>query len=124
MIDITSLSWKLPKCVQEKNLSSIMELSDDDIKTLILPYRRQDCWENCAILLAKLEDYRLSLFLPQILEWYKDLNWPGLDIIEKRVKALPEYIIRNALNITLNRASKEDDEEWYENLCVSFSYLL
>lgn len=116
MINIDSLSWDLPEEQQRQNIARICIESDDDIKMLILPYQKQRCWENCAILLSKLDDDVLIPFIPQLLEWYKDLNWPGLDIIHKRIKQFPSDVVNVALASALNIAKTEDDEEWVENL--------
>ncbi len=120
MIDIDSLSWHLPIEKQHANLSKIQNLSDDDIEMLILPSRKQECWENCAILLSTLDDARLIPFLPKILEWFKDLNWPGIDVISNRIAELPLHIVKGALTVALCNAENENDEEWYENLFYSF----
>ncbi len=119
MIDIASLSWRLPENEQQKNISQI-DITDDDIGILILPFLRQDCWENCAKLISKIEDERLSSFLPQLLEWYKDLSWPGIEIIDKRIRRFPPNMLQAALTNVLCKAKNEGDEEWYENLCNSF----
>lgn len=62
MIDIGSLSWHFPIGEQHANMAKIQILSDDEIEMLILPSRRQDCWENCAVLLSALDDARLVPF--------------------------------------------------------------
>ena len=116
MIDIGSLSWNLSPEEQQKNMNNTQITCNDDIKMLILPYRKQDCWKNCATLLSKLDDTVIINILPELFEWYKDLNWPGIEIIDARIRRLPQYSVKKALSTALVRAKNETDEIWMENL--------
>ena len=120
MVDISKLSWFLPENEQNKNIARIDFLSDADIVSLILPYGQKECWMNCAVVLSGLEDARLVPFLPKILEWYKDLNWPGIEVIHRRLQKLSVQQINAAVNYAIHQAKKENDEEWHDNLSSSF----
>ncbi len=124
VIDIDSLSWYLPIEKQRANIDNVKYISDDDVERLILPHYKQTCWENCAVLLSTLDDQRFISFLPKILEWYKDLNWPGIEVIGKRIREIPPYLVKDAVTVALRNAKNENDEEWYENLANSFSNIL
>ena len=120
MIDIDMLDWSLPDSEQYANIAKYQPVSDDEIPCLILPFRKKNCWKNCSILLSTIDNARLVPFLPQILEWYKDLNWPGFEIISKLIMRFSNEQINNAVHIALHRALSENDMEWYENLLCSF----
>lgn len=121
MICIDALSWTLPIHEQKAYMSVIQSLTDQDVDMLILPPGKQDCWENCAILLSELlDDTRLIAFLPHMLEWYKDLNWPGIEVVGTRIKKIPAFQLSVAIQVALDKAKIEGDEEWYENLIDSF----
>lgn len=120
MVEINSLSWDLPEDEQRQNIGNLQIECDEDIRELILPYRRQECWENCALALSNLDDATILRFLPRLLEWFKDLNWPGVNIIRLRILRLPKDKVHNALINVLAKASGEEDEEWIENLHTAF----
>ena len=122
MIDIDMLDWNLPNNEQSANISGYQPVSDNEIPCLILPFRKKNCWKNCAILLSTIDNSRLVPFLPQILEWYKDLNWPGFEIISKLIHRFADEQIEEAVRIALQRSSLENDMEWYENLLYSFPF--
>ena len=81
MINISDLSWGLPAEKQHEAVLKTEPVTDEDIRCLILPDKHKDCWENCAKILVKLNDDKLVEYLPSILEWFMDLNWPGISII-------------------------------------------
>lgn len=61
----------------------------DDLSLLILPCAKGESkgiWENCARALYEISDDRLEKYLPSLLEWLQDLNWPGALIILDRLK--------------------------------------
>ena len=124
MIDVAGLSWKLPTHLQQKNRCNVHYVSDEEIEKLILPDYGQDCWENCAILISTIDNERLIPYLPRIFEWYKDLNWPGIEIIDQKVKQMSPELIRDALKTTIQRAQNDNDTEWCENLYSSFQNIL
>lgn len=60
----------------------------DDLSLLILPCANGESkgiWENCARALFEISDDRLEPYLPSLLEWLEDLNWPGALIILDRL---------------------------------------
>jgi hypothetical protein len=61
------------------------------LNAFLLPMRPgKSVWENCAIILAAKSDEVLEPYLLRILEWLKDLNWPGALIILERLKVFSE----------------------------------
>ena len=60
----------------------------EDLSLLILPYANgesKSMWENCARALYEISDDRLEKYLPKLLRWLEDLNWPGALIIQDRL---------------------------------------
>lgn len=122
-MNIDLLNWHLPEAEQRANMAAVHIASAEDIEALILPAKRKDCWENCAILLASLDNSRLLPFLPRLMEWYQDMNWPGFELIDRRVKQLPYNTLRVAVADALRKATSEHDSEWHENLQSAFDDL-
>ena len=57
-----------------------------DLNFLIMPPAPPLVWENCAKALYEMSDDKLEKYLPSLLEWLQDLNWPGALVISDRLK--------------------------------------
>lgn len=114
VLDIGRLSWHLPEEVQEEVIESL-KVMPEDLGQLILP-REKDCWENCARVLSKFGNEDLAKYLPDLFEWFRDMNWLGSLIILGRIKSMPGNELSQAFRSALRRAQEERDEEWAENL--------
>ncbi|MBQ3083987.1 MAG: DUF5071 domain-containing protein [Clostridia bacterium] len=81
------LNWKSNSIDQLRGIKLAREL--DDLSLLILPFSNGESkgiWENCARALYEISDERLEKYLPSLLAWLQDLNWPGALIILDRLK--------------------------------------
>ncbi len=81
------LNWKSRYGDQLQGIKAAREL--DDLSSLILPCANgesKSMWENCARALYEMSDERLESYLPSLLEWLQDLNWPCALIILDRLK--------------------------------------
>ena len=76
---------------------------------------------NCAAVLSNLSDDRFIRFLPNIFEWFKDINWPGVDIIENRILKLPINSVKNVFSEIIDKAIRENDIQWKENLRIAYN---
>ena len=79
---------------------------------LILPKQGKAIWRNAALVLAELGPVRIGDELPNVLVWLQDTNWPGASIILHFMASLPNEILMPALEIAVQRAQIENDEEW------------
>ena len=119
-MNIRSLSWYLPDDVQKENIECILRESNINVHSLILPIDNKDCWYNCAKIISFQEDRSVVAFLPALLAWYKDLNWPGCDIITSKIYRLPFGSVVDAYKSVLAQAQRDGDTEWEENLIQVF----
>lgn len=81
------LNWQSGFNSQLRGMKLAKEL--EDLSLLILPDangKSKSVWENCARALYEISDDRLEKYLPLLLEWLQDLNWPGALIILERLK--------------------------------------
>lgn len=85
-------------------------------RSLILPAGQKNNWEDCARRLAALPDDVLRPLLPELMEWFQDLNWPGAEAITRRLEALPAQELRAAIAGAREIAAARRDDEWLENL--------
>ena len=86
----------------------------EDLSLLILPYANgesKDIWENCARALYEISDDRLEKYLPSLLEWLQDLNWPGSLIILDRLKVFSGEKLKKAFMDRFAYANNLNNEE-------------
>lgn len=114
------LNWQSSVDEQVKGIRLARNL--DDLSLLILPYANGESkglWENCAKALSEISDDRLEKYLPSLLEWLQDLNWPGALIILDRLKVFngkklkKPYIERVTYASNLN---SEEGQMWLDYL--------
>lgn len=94
----------------------------EDLSLLILPFANgesKSLWENCARALYEISDERLEHYLPSLIEWLQDLNWPGALIILDRLKVfsgnklIKPFMERFDYAVNLNN---EEGLMWIDNL--------
>lgn len=90
--------------------------SEYDLQTLIVPAGHKEIFASCAEILAALPDEAFVPIAAESARWLQDLNWPGCDAIESRLRRLPKEKLRAALQTARATAEAEHDEEWLFNL--------
>lgn len=86
----------------------------DDLSLIILPYANGESkgiWENCARALYEISDDRLEKYLPSLLEWLQDLNWPGALIILDRLKIFSGEKLKKPFMERFTYANNLNNEE-------------
>lgn len=121
MYGLNALSWNNPKSVQEKAVRQMAAGTDAAWRTFILPYRKKDCWQNCARVLALQSDDVLISLDDQIYEWFQDMNWPGAALLSHRLNTIPREKRWHGFTLAKERAIRGGDEEWLLNLIEEFS---
>ena len=91
-----------------------------DVAELILPAREKSYWHRCAFIISKMPIDFISKHAVDLMEWFQDLNWPGVDEIFAALSQLPEDELTVALNKSLKTARNTQDEEWDYNLHQKF----
>ena len=83
----------------------------------MFPKYNKNTWDNCAIIFAECDDDRLKPYLIKLLEWLKDLNWPGAFCIFDRIVEFNDTsTLLEAINICINKARVLNDEIWEYNM--------
>lgn len=88
------------------------------LSIFIQPIESKAVWENCAKIIASKSDKELYKYLCSLLEWLKDANWPGFDIIYHRLEKIPADLLDISYSISINEAIELKDEIWLENLSM------
>ena len=120
MISIDSLSWNNSDYEQQRAIDSIIIGNIEDARSYILPKGRKDCWENCDRVLTSMDEELFISILPELFEWFQDLNWPGYEIIANRLFHLPKNIVQPAFDKAIHSAQSVGDYEWEDNLICLF----
>lgn len=80
------------------------------------PYGKR-VWDKCAEILSEKTDEELSPYLVELMEWLKDMDWPGAYCVLERLK---RYKDSERINLIINRCMKEanalDNDIWLNNL--------
>lgn len=51
------------------------------------PGYSKSVWENCASIICERSDEELTPYIPEMIQWLEDLNWPGAEQIQQRLIA-------------------------------------
>lgn len=108
------LSWNNEEKTQEQGMEEAKKIKH--LSVLIQPMESKSIWENCAKVLASKSDRELESYLIPLFEWLQDMNWPGADIIYKRLKMIPKQNIKIYYDICLSKADSTGDSVWKEVL--------
>lgn len=112
------IDFNMPLEIQAKGVS--LARSIESIIPFIQPLTskyNKNVWGNCAVIIAEKKDEVLKLHLVELLEWLKDMNWPGALCIQDRLyKYLDKDSLYSAINVCVERAKNYGDEVWENNL--------
>lgn len=104
------LSWNNEEKIQEQGIEEAKKIKH--LSVLIQPMESKSIWENCAKVLASKSDQELESYLIPLFEWLQDMNWPGADVIYKRLKMIPKRNIKTYFDICLSKAESTGDSVW------------
>lgn len=92
-----------------------------DLRTLVIPYGHKDLFGVCAEVLSQLPIDVFDSIAVETTRWLQDLNWPGCDLIENKLRQLPKQRLQQIVVLAIEEAKKEHDEEWAFNLSEVFA---
>lgn len=108
------LSWDKEEAVQLKGIEEGKKIKH--LSVFILPSESKSVWENCAKVIISKSDIELKPYLINLLEWLKDMNWPGADLVYERLQKMSKNDIKCAYNICLTMAHETNDRSWQQSL--------
>lgn len=111
------LDWRNPLEIQLKGIEFAKEFGD--ISLLIQPAADISIWENCARAVYEISDDRLQPYLPSLLEWIQDLNWPGALTILERLKVFSGEKLKKPFVkfvVAAIQLKNEEGLKWLDNL--------
>lgn len=73
----------------------------------------KSAWENCASIICEKSDEELELYLYEMLEWLRDINWPGAFLIADRLKEMMKNdVIKKKVDNLKEMIKASCDEIW------------
>lgn len=108
------LDWNNSETLQQKGREAARKIQNFYI--LIQPGYNKPIWDNCALVISEKSDDELDPHIYRLLEWIKDLNWPGAGIILDRLKEMDTGVLIGWFHCCARDALTLKDEPWLRNL--------
>jgi len=110
------LDWNCDQDTQAKGIALARQINDLSVFLQPMEHGGKAVWDNCAKILAEKPDEDLEPLLESLLEWVRDINWPGAFIILNRLKNFSPELLRESLQLSIQRAIKNKDNAWLDYL--------
>jgi len=107
------------KEVQQKGIELAKDIKSINIFMRPMhPKCYMNVWENCAKILVKKTDEELEPYIEQLLEWIENINWPGTQLIIKRLKEFSRisYTFKISFIKCMEIANITNNDMWLSNL--------
>lgn len=107
------LDWKKTEEEQQKGIELGKQEKNFDI--FIQPFTLQynkNVWDGCAKIVCTKSDEEIEKFLPALLMWIQDLNWPGATKIMERLEKIPHNMLNKYLQDAIREANDKKDSSW------------
>ena len=77
----------------------------------------KNVWDNCAKILSARPNEELFPYMIELMEWLRDMNWPGAFCIFDRLKGMVnEPLFESSYTICLKYAQALENEVWENTL--------
>ena len=96
---------------QNQAIEEILKRDSFDLSLLLRPMRKM-YWEHAALVLSRMNQERLLPIMDGLFEWIQDLNWPGAQVIRKKLGEFPKEVFMPYYEKAVIRAIAESDYEW------------
>lgn len=107
-----------PVEVQEEALREARKIKS--LSVFMQPIEYKLSWKNCAKVICEKTDEELNSYTYEMLEWLRDLNWPGAFLIMERLEKMDSQLLVYAVGYQVKQAILLKDNEWLTYM----SYLL
>lgn len=112
-----------------QNLSSGRSKSDRDAaiftlgnelglpRRLVMPGEGMSCWKGAAFALKLMGRPALDEALPDMMEWLRDMSWPGAEEIRRLLLSdVPRGNLAQLIENAAGKAVSQGDSQWLSNL--------
>ena len=100
---LLDIDWVQPKFKQKRAMRRLSKLRGENLEWLLFsnPYNPKSCWENSAKVLKKIGYPEIKEFLPKIIYWLVDFNWPGAKEIYDLLLTVPNDTLLKNIEISM-----------------------
>ena len=111
---ISDLNWNNPEFIQEKAKEELSKIRESKVELLAKQSEvcNKYCWYNAAIVLKSIGYPRNTRAIPYLMDWFKDVNWPGISTIVQLLKEIDTDILLPHIKNSVDQVLKEQDELW------------
>ncbi len=123
-MDFINQIYELIECqndIETQNEGLRLAQGVSEIDVFIMPMfalYNKNIWENCAKIIVERSDDEISKYLPNLLEWLQDLNWPGALLILNRLNSYNknDLLVQYIYAVSTAKTHHKDEQEWLYNL--------
>lgn len=108
---INKLSWDTSEEEKLKAQMQLQYINEEDLPFLLQPNSKGH-WDGAAEVIVSLGYPRVRSILPGLLEWIKDMNWPGAFTIANFLKTIGSPLIPYIKEVLQKHSSDEIWIEW------------
>ena len=112
------IAWNQPEEAQRRGIAMAREVKC--IKAFFQPACHEygkNVWDNCAVIIYRRSDEELKYYISDMLLWLEDLNWPGAERIQERLKQFREAdILAMHLNHWVSALEKLGKTWWVSEI--------
>lgn len=112
---LQKLSWDKDTNTQQKAIQELIQMDEKDILKLI-QLKDKKHWNNAALVLKQIGYPGNKLAIPRLIEWLKDMNWPGAWTALETLLVIDNSILLPYIENALEKALQENDEMWLMGL--------
>lgn len=108
---LKDLSWDNPKDIVDTAINKLIQMDDEQVRILLQP-GDHSCWENAAQVLKKMGYPKNELALPGLIDWLRDMNWPGARTAKEILFGIDQKVLVPVIEGALRKAYLEEDFIW------------
>ncbi len=103
-----------PKEVRELAKKELVNINENDLVLLAQQSElcHKGCWESAAEVLNQIGFPRIKSVLPYLMEWFQDINWPGVGTIVKTLRTTNPIELIPYIEDAAKRSIAENDDCW------------
>ena len=89
-----ALDWHLAEETQQEAIEWLVKyIPREQLSLLFSPHTEKSCWQNAVQVVARIGYTENEAALPHLVELFQDLNWPGAQEIQMKIRFLLMLIV-------------------------------
>lgn len=112
---VKNLNWGNPEHIQQSAIGKLLEVNEEEAVLLAKQSKEicsKSCWYNAANILQEIGYPRNRFAILYLMEWFQDLNWPGVATVVELLNRIYENVLVSNIKVAMGKALKDKDEMW------------